>query len=321
MIIGGRIMNEKTKKKLSKVGKALPFIIGGIALALGFALTIKDCSAKGVKAEGFEDMPSSLDIVNSEPLYSADTSNVLMNGGNPITTYMTVNLIKEGDHYEYNKLSLNTVCWNNSSLYSNVSYDFYFPSGFSIDENYYLFFWLYTQNKDNAVKTYLEVRLTDYDVVRNWNNQQNDVFKNTTNYGYDLTTQYYWVFLDTGAYNTVCLYQIEGQRLQGMVNSYNNGYWAGVSAGVSNVKDNPYQYNLWRDADMDANYQKGYQAGLDAATGNTIPNIIMTIFRAPTTILEGVFDFELFGVNMLNLVKLLLTVGVVVWIISVFKKG
>ena len=129
-----------------------------------------------------------------------------------------------------------------------------------------------------------------------------------------------WDFADTWLFQ----YVVEEERLVNLADAYNSGYMQGYINGIRHVEENPHDYDLYTDLEYRNHYDDGYNAGYAQATLEvsqaSIPNLIYTVFNAPMAILNGAFDFELFGVNIANLLKFGLTVGVVIFIVGFFKR-
>lgn len=107
---------------------------------------------------------------------------------------------------------------------------------------------------------------------------------------------------------------------------YNNGY----AAGIEKVKEN-YQLGYTKGkADGEAahadDYKNGFAAGqTDAMNGtHSLKDLIFLIFSAPADLINGILDFDLFGINVASLVKTLITLAVtaliVVFLIKLMKR-
>lgn len=98
---------------------------------------------------------------------------------------------------------------------------------------------------------------------------------------------------------------------------YNQGY------ALGSLKSDP---DLW-DTAYQAGYGDGYEAGeTNAMEGSKIADVIkdmvFSIFEAPSVLIGGMLNFDLFGVNLFGLVKTLLTlvvVGVIVFVLIKFR--
>lgn len=107
---------------------------------------------------------------------------------------------------------------------------------------------------------------------------------------------------------------------------YNNGY----AAGIEKVKEN-YQLGYTKGkADGEAahadDYKNGFAAGqTDAMNGtHSLKDLIFSIFSAPADLINGILDFDLFGINVASLVKTLITLAVtaliVVFLIKLMRR-
>lgn len=80
---------------------------------------------------------------------------------------------------------------------------------------------------------------------------------------------------------------------------YDKGYDAGHDAG----------YDEGYAAGEEAGYNKGFSAGQTEAmnSNSTLKDLIFGIFSTPGELINGILDFDLFGINLASLVKTLLT--------------
>lgn len=88
---------------------------------------------------------------------------------------------------------------------------------------------------------------------------------------------------------------------------YDKGYDAGHDVG----------YDEGYAAGEEAGYSKGFSAGQTEAmnSNSTLKDLIFGIFSAPGELINGILDFDLFGINLASLVKTLLTLTVVALIV------
>ena len=116
----------------------------------------------------------------------------------------------------------------------------------------------------------------------------------------------------------------EGEAMH--ADDYNNGY----AAGIEKVKEN-YQLGYTKGkADGEAahadDYKNGFAAGqTDAMNGtHSLKDLIFSIFSAPADLINGILDFDLFGINVASLVKTLITLAVtaliVVFLIKLMRR-
>ena len=102
----------------------------------------------------------------------------------------------------------------------------------------------------------------------------------------------------------------------GLMGSFSAGYAEGWDQGW--IDGNTQGYDL--------GHEEGYRLGeTDALNGNeTLKDLIFAIFGAPIELINGMLDFDLFGINVASLVKTLLTLSItalIVWVIIKLVKG
>lgn len=128
---------------------------------------------------------------------------------------------------------------------------------------------------------------------------------------------------------------------------YDLGYQFGIQEGYENGKadgeslhadDWQNGYNEGIAQSYDVGYSAGYEDGevegwkngeargmTDAMnTKDTVKDMVFAIFDAPTRLIDGMLDFNLFGINLASTVKVIVTLAVVSVIIAViikFSKG
>ena len=103
---------------------------------------------------------------------------------------------------------------------------------------------------------------------------------------------------------------------------YSDGYAVGIVSGENNVINNPQNYDLYTEAQYDAYGDERYNEGIDVNLAEhdlTFGNLILTILRAPGELLKGMFNFEIFGINVSNLVLFVFSLGAVILVIQIFK--
>lgn len=92
---------------------------------------------------------------------------------------------------------------------------------------------------------------------------------------------------------------------------YQNGYDAGKAAGEAAHADD---------------YKNGFADGQTDAMNSTssLKDLIFSIFSAPADLINGILDFDLFGINLASLVKTLITLAVtaliVVFLIKLMRR-
>lgn len=89
----------------------------------------------------------------------------------------------------------------------------------------------------------------------------------------------------------------------------NQELWAGVERGLTNG------YN--------SGYSDGYEQGsIDGVVRNenAFLNMVTAIFTAPGAFIDGIFNFEIFGINLAGFIKTILTIAIVGAIIVIIWK-
>lgn len=108
-------------------------------------------------------------------------------------------------------------------------------------------------------------------------------------------------------------------------NGYNEGYDNGYQNGIDYVLDNPNENNLYTSGEYEYNYDNGYEigynAGVEYATNNELVNngfktLFGAILNSPFNILYGFLNFELFGVNLFNLLAFIFSVTLAFFIVK-----
>ena len=102
----------------------------------------------------------------------------------------------------------------------------------------------------------------------------------------------------------------------GLMGSYSAGYAEGWDQGW--IDGNTQGYDL--------GHYDGFRAGqTDVLNGNaTLKDLIFSIFSAPVDLINGILDFDLFGINFASLVRSLITlavVGIALVLYFKFSKG
>lgn len=102
---------------------------------------------------------------------------------------------------------------------------------------------------------------------------------------------------------------------------YEQGYDDGYSTG--NTDGQSIGYNNGYNAGKSDGYNNGYNAGLQAGNDYSFLGLMSAVVDAPISIFTGLLNFELLGVNVLDLVTGLLTFAVVIFVVSLIlgKKG
>ena len=105
---------------------------------------------------------------------------------------------------------------------------------------------------------------------------------------------------------------------------YDKGFAEGYNGGLSDG------YKYGETAGMEAGYaageKHGFAAGQTDAINSTssLKDLIFSIFSAPADLINGILDFNLFGINLASLVKTLITLAVtaliVVFLIKLMRR-
>lgn len=101
----------------------------------------------------------------------------------------------------------------------------------------------------------------------------------------------------------------------GRQEGYSNGYQVGYDVGFNEG----YNYT-----DSNGNY-RGYEQGYHDGSNNEfakdgVKDLVNIIFNAPYNIFNGFLNFEIFGVNLFNLLSFVFTLVLVGWIIALLMK-
>ena len=94
---------------------------------------------------------------------------------------------------------------------------------------------------------------------------------------------------------------------------YGDGYDDGYSIGNEEGYSDGYDYGFYDAEELHASdYMNGYGAGLleVADTEESIKDVVFAIFDAPVNLINGILDFNLFGINVASLVKTLITLAI-----------
>ena len=110
-------------------------------------------------------------------------------------------------------------------------------------------------------------------------------------------------------------------NFDGINYDYQTGYDYGYSQALIDIKNNPNDYDLYDKSQYDGNYTSGYNQGYNQGVleGEGLGErgfLVMfnAIMNAPFNILNGLLNFELFGINLFSLVSFILTIGIIVFV-------
>lgn len=104
----------------------------------------------------------------------------------------------------------------------------------------------------------------------------------------------------------------------GYSNGYNTGYNLGYNEGYSVGSSSGY--NTGYNTGSTDGYNQGYNAGIEEGTDYSFLSLMGAVIDAPIKAFTGLFDFELFGTNIKNLLLALFT-GSVIIVILKFSLG
>lgn len=102
-------------------------------------------------------------------------------------------------------------------------------------------------------------------------------------------------------------------------NGYNNGFSAGKDSGFSSGKDSGYKEGF--SAGKDAGYKIGFDEGVTSGQDYSFTALFGAVFDVPIQAFKGLFNFEIFGVNMTSFVSSLLALCVIVVIVKICLGG
>lgn len=301
-------------------------LVGALFMTIGLACNVDNVASR-VKAE--DNLPQEMYIYNQEPF-----SNVCNYEGKrfPTRSYLTIQLLLDdnvNNGYYYNSLHFVQDVYAGTGLtQQEVIIDYVFQQRVYINDNYYFYLQSWVDDEDDLG---LFIGFSEYDQIRNYRNQQRWYF-NTIRYAnysdcIDLVNTYYdidirqYVSRYTNFYTF--LYQIEGQRLFSMVESYGNGYWNGYQNGVNWSSKNPHDIGLYDKTDLDNAFNEGIVEGYTRnGTAITIFNGILNVAMVPVNFFLSIFNFEILGINLAGVISALFSIMVVIIVIRVvFGKG
>ena len=93
---------------------------------------------------------------------------------------------------------------------------------------------------------------------------------------------------------------------------YQSGFQNGYNEGYTNGKDNGYNQGF--NEGKENGYNQGFNEGL-TASDQTFSTLVNSFINAPFTFAKEALDFDLFGINILNIAFGLLTIGIIVFIL------
>ena len=258
---------------------------------------------------------------------------------NPLTTYLVdrpmqkadlnTSLEWENEYYYPNTDFIITATENELNAYQNQALIYF------VDNNTYLY---YTINDDVISFTItngtIGVPIAKYDLVVGDNQLEPEMIEVSDGYLHyfvvnELTTTYFYnTYFQNLLLNYMPNYRAFGINTEpyllsiGGTNSainYDNGYNAGYSAGVNDVLDNLGNYHLYTQEQYDDNYTLGFNRGADSITDigdSGFTRLMNVIFNAPYNIFNGFLNFEVFGVNLFNLLSFIFTTSIALFVVK-----
>lgn len=99
--------------------------------------------------------------------------------------------------------------------------------------------------------------------------------------------------------------------------AYSEGYGVGYDTAENEASTTINELNNTinnLEISLDEALENGYAQGM--ADANAVERGIMSIVGAPMYILTSVFDVEIFGINLLNLITTIMTIIIVAWVVK-----
>lgn len=191
--------------------------------------------------------------------------------------------------------------------------------------DYVLEYEKYGDSVNNSTPTYLTIAYTPLAQSRyTWTAKRFDTLANsylvtTYTWGNDFyrlafsfvaryTEDFYTTVNRTGLYNYTMYFGIDFSSDQ-----YQNGYDRGYDAGITDAKNS-----------VDKNsqsYIKGYEDAMKATDKYSFLNLIGAIFDAPIQAIQGLLNFEIFGVDMSGFYLSLFTLALVLLVLRLIFGG
>lgn len=248
------------------------------------------------------------------------------------------------------KADLNTsVEWNNEFYYPNTTFELYLDNQtlqdynesalvYYVDNITYLYYFYDVENE--LINFYItngqiSVPIAKYDLVVGDGYYEPELINASDGYLHyivvdELTSTSFYnsnfigLFLNYmpdynyfGVHTTPLMLSVGGTN---SAISYDNGYNAGFLAGKNEVLDNPNSNGLFTQTQFDNQYNVGFQAGANSITPDIATNGFITlmnvIFNAPYNIFHGFLNFEIFGVNLFNLLSFVFTTSIAFLVIK-----
>lgn len=120
-------------------------------------------------------------------------------------------------------------------------------------------------------------------------------------------------------------YQLDGAYYQGYDEGVKTGKQLGQTEILQDISNDPGAYGYVTLNDYESygalKYTEGKTDGTEYATEFSIPNLIFSILSAPSKIIEGAFNWEIFGINVSQVIFFVIGVAIVVFIVRLFIGG
>lgn len=101
-----------------------------------------------------------------------------------------------------------------------------------------------------------------------------------------------------------------------------------VTAGIGGLSQEEIEeirqqgYNNGFDAGYDEGYSDGNSNGYNEGLANTsLIDFVTALFRAPMEFIDGVLNFEIFGINFASAFKVLITMGIIAVVVTIVWKA
>lgn len=156
-------------------------------------------------------------------------------------------------------------------------------------------------------------------VIYTYDNSFSCVINNSITYPYQVSgfsntptaKQYLSSYNSTQGYNN----GFNLGKQEGLTQGYNNGYSEGLNQGSEQGYNNGYNEG------KSDGYSQGYHDGSNNEFAKDgVKDLVNIIFNAPYNIFNGFLNFEIFGVNLFNLLSFIFTLTLVGWIIALLMK-
>lgn len=107
----------------------------------------------------------------------------------------------------------------------------------------------------------------------------------------------------------------------GHSNGYNTGHSEGYYDGIGAVHENPEYWDLYTYDDLQEFGNTKYQEGVSSVPSSVDKDgfkwMMGSILNAPYNILSGMLNFEIFGINLFNLISFIFTAVLIMFIVKI----